>query len=55
MESLGKKQLSLGPSGSFGLVVTVLVGIGGGRVGITEGAEDNQSGSESNTDRAGRV
>lgn len=50
MDSLGKKQSSLGPSGSFGLVVPVLEGIGGGG-GKTEGVEDNQSGSESNTER----
>lgn len=55
MDSLGKKQLPLGSSGSFGLLVTVLVGMGGGRVGNTEGVEDNQSGSESNTEREGRV
>lgn len=53
MDSLGKKQSSLGPSGSFGLVVTVLVGMGGGGFGKTEGVEDNQSGSESNTEREG--
>lgn len=29
--------------------------MGGGRVGNTEGADDNQSGSESNTEREGRV
>lgn len=46
-----KKQLSLAPSGSFGILAAVLVGIGGGRFGNTEGAEDNQSGSESKTER----
>lgn len=53
VDSLGKKQASLGPSGGFGLLVAVLVGMGGGRVGNTEGAEDNQSGSESNSEREG--
>lgn len=53
VDSLEKKQLSLGPSGSFGL--PVLVGMGGGRVGNPEGVEDNQSGSESNTEWEGRV
>lgn len=48
-----KKQSSLGPSGSFGLLV--LLGMGGGKVGNTEGVEDNQSGSESNTEREGRA
>lgn len=43
----------MGPSGSFGLPVAVLVGMGGGRVGNTEGVADNQSGSESNTEREG--
>lgn len=55
MDSLGKKQLSLGPSGSLGFAVAVLVGMGGGRVGNTDGVVDNQSGSESNTERDGRV
>lgn len=55
VDSLEKKQSSLGPPGGFGLPVTVLVGMGGGRVGNTEGPEDNQSGSESNTEREGRV
>lgn len=53
--SLGKKLLLLGPSGSLGLIVAVLVGMGGGRVGNTPVAEDNQSGSKSNTERDGRV
>lgn len=43
------------PSGSFGILTAVLVGIEGGRVGNTEGVEDNQSGSESKTEREGSV
>lgn len=34
-------------------MVAVLVGMGGGSVGKAEGTEDNQSGSESNTERDG--
>lgn len=48
-----KKQLSLAPSGSFGILAAVLVGTGGGRFGNTEEAEDSQSGSESKTYRGG--
>lgn len=55
MGSLGKKQLPAGPSGSFVLLVAVLVGMGGGSDGNTDVVEDNQSGSESNTERGGRV
>lgn len=46
-----KKQLSLALSGSFGILAAVLVGMGGGRFGNTEGAEDSQSGSGSKTER----
>lgn len=53
MDSLGKKQLSLDPPGTFTLLVAVLVGMGGGSVGNAAGAEDSQSGSESNTEREG--
>ena len=53
MDSLGKKQSSMDPSGSFGLPVAVLVGMGGGWVGNNDGAADNQSGSELNTERGG--
>ena len=45
----------MGPTGSFGLLVAVLDGIGGGSVGNTDGVEDNQSGSELNTEWEGRV
>lgn len=51
VDSRGKKPLLPGLSGSFGLLVAVLVGTVGGR--NTSGAEDNQSGSESNTERYG--
>lgn len=53
VDSLGKKQPSPDPSGSFGFAVAVLVGTGRGKVGNAEGAADNQSGSESNTEREG--
>lgn len=53
MDSLGKKQLSLDPPGTFTLLVAVLVGTGGGSVGNAGGTEDNHSGSESNTERGG--
>lgn len=46
-----KKQLPLVPSGSFGILAAVLLGMGGGRFGNTVGAEDSQSGSESKTER----
>lgn len=55
VDSLEKKQSSLAPPAGFGSLVPVLVGMGGGRVGNTEGPEDNQSGSESNTEQGGRV
>lgn len=55
MDSLGKKHSSLGPSGSFELLVAFLVGIGGGIFGNTEGVEDNQSCSEPNMEWEGRV
>lgn len=48
-----KKQLSLAPSGSFGILAAVLVGMGGERFENTDGAEDSQSGSESKTEREG--
>lgn len=48
-----KKPLSLAPSGSFGILAAVLFGMGGRRFGNTEGAGDNQSGSESKTEREG--
>lgn len=50
VDSRGKPLLP-GLSGSFGLLVAVLVGTVGGR--NTSGPEDNQSGSESNTERDG--
>lgn len=45
----------LRPSGSFWLPVAVLVGLGGGIFGNTEGVSDNQSGSEVKNEQEGRV
>lgn len=53
VDFLGKKPLLLDASGSFGLLVAVLVGIGGGIFGNTACEEDNHSGSESNTEWEG--